>query len=210
MTDNVKKALILGALAGPIFWSLVIGQALTREGFDLSHHPLSLLAVGERGWIQTMNFILVGLAAAAGAYGLSRSEGSTALLWALGAYALGMLMAAAFPSPPAMNFPLGSVESPIMSTRAKLHGAGFGIAHIGIICATLILAFRYRRRGRKALSLISFAAALVTPIVIVSGFASETWRGACFFGAGVITLGWLMLMCLDHLSHAAEDRPRNA
>ena len=47
-------------------------QAFTREGFDLRRHPLSLLSLGELGWIQIGNFVVAGLLVVAFAVGLRR------------------------------------------------------------------------------------------------------------------------------------------
>ena len=38
-----------------------LAQALTRDGFDLTRHPWSLLTNGDLGWIQITNFVLTGL-----------------------------------------------------------------------------------------------------------------------------------------------------
>jgi hypothetical protein len=48
-------------LAGPLFVIVVAVQILTREGFDLSRHPISLLSVGDLGWIQMANFVIAGI-----------------------------------------------------------------------------------------------------------------------------------------------------
>ena len=37
-------------------------QAFTRDGFDLRRHPISLLSLGEFGWIQVANFVVCGAA----------------------------------------------------------------------------------------------------------------------------------------------------
>jgi hypothetical protein len=41
----------------------MVGLARTRirDGFDLTHHDLSLLANGPYGWIQSANFLLTAL-----------------------------------------------------------------------------------------------------------------------------------------------------
>ena len=44
--------LLCGAAAGPIFTAVVLVQVLTRDGFDLSHQPLSLLSLGVLGLSQ--------------------------------------------------------------------------------------------------------------------------------------------------------------
>lgn len=198
MTDRERKALVLGAIAGPFFCAVVVAQALIRDGFELTHHPLSLLAVGEGGWVQTANFVLAGLAVAAGGIGLSRRAGRPSLAWLLAIYGLGFIVAAAFPSPPSMNFPPGSVTPTTMSTSAQLHGLGFAMAQLSILGAMLVIAVAFWR-SEKGWSLLSLAIAIITPMLIVSGFASETWRGLCFFSTATLTLGWLTLVCLKHL-----------
>ena len=47
-----------GIAAGPLYILVGLGQILTREGFDMRRHPLSLLSNGELGWIQIANFLL--------------------------------------------------------------------------------------------------------------------------------------------------------
>jgi Protein of unknown function (DUF998) len=53
-TTNVLLACRL--MAGPLFVGVAVGQVLLRDGFDLTRHPLSLLSLGELGWIQVTNF----------------------------------------------------------------------------------------------------------------------------------------------------------
>ena len=65
-----------GILAGP--FDLAVGpiQARLREGFDPARHPLSVLAVGPGGWIQTANFVITGLLVIAAALGFGRAPAS--------------------------------------------------------------------------------------------------------------------------------------
>ena len=49
-----------GAVAGPLYVGVALAQALTRQGFDLTRHPWSVLANGELGWIQVTNLIVTG------------------------------------------------------------------------------------------------------------------------------------------------------
>ena len=37
-------------------------RALARDGHDFSYHPISLLALGDHGWIQVASFLLCGAA----------------------------------------------------------------------------------------------------------------------------------------------------
>jgi hypothetical membrane protein len=66
-----RGALFAGVLAGPLFVTTALVQILTRDGFDLTRHPISLLANGEYGWVQSANFIVAGLLSLLFAYGVA-------------------------------------------------------------------------------------------------------------------------------------------
>jgi hypothetical protein len=68
--ERVTKSLLgYGVTAGPVYVTVALVQASTRDGFDLSRHPWSMLANGEHGWIQVTNFALTGLTVIAFAVG---------------------------------------------------------------------------------------------------------------------------------------------
>jgi Protein of unknown function (DUF998) len=71
-TKRTRALLACGVVAGPLFLAVALLQALTRDGFDLGRHPLSLLSLGELGWIQITNFVVAGLLSVAFAVGLRR------------------------------------------------------------------------------------------------------------------------------------------
>jgi hypothetical protein len=55
-----------GALAAPLWVGASLAQVATREGFDLTRHPLSALSNGELGWLQITNFVVAGVLLLAG------------------------------------------------------------------------------------------------------------------------------------------------
>src|ERR1700737_5467776 len=61
-----------GVLAGPVFTVVAVIEMLTRSGFDLRRHDLSLLSNGSLGWSQISNFILAGVLTSAAAQGMRR------------------------------------------------------------------------------------------------------------------------------------------
>src|SRR4029453_19382486 len=68
-TVATPTLLACGVVAGPLY---VVGArplVPAREGFDLRRHPLSLLSLGDLGWIQIANFTVSGLLAIAFAGG---------------------------------------------------------------------------------------------------------------------------------------------
>jgi hypothetical protein len=47
-------------LAGPLYVTVSLAQAATRDGFDLTRHAWSPLANGPHGWIQITDLVLAG------------------------------------------------------------------------------------------------------------------------------------------------------
>jgi hypothetical membrane protein len=55
-------------------WLVVsLVQAFTRPGFNLRRHAISMLSLGDLGWIQVTNFVLTGLLSIALAIGMRRA-----------------------------------------------------------------------------------------------------------------------------------------
>src|SRR5687768_786022 len=101
-----RRLLMCGVLAGPIYLVAGVAQGLLREGFSFARHPLSVLANGPLGWIQTANFLICGLLVIAAAVGIGRvlGKGSRGLTVALMGYGAGMIAASIFPADPVDGF----------------------------------------------------------------------------------------------------------
>src|SRR5690554_3530967 len=87
-----------GVVAGPFY--LVSGTvlALVSDGFELSRDALSLLLLGDLGWLHSLNLVLSGLMTLAAAIGLWRSPGQPrAVAILVGLYAAGLLVLPLFP-----------------------------------------------------------------------------------------------------------------
>ncbi|WP_222710519.1 DUF998 domain-containing protein [Quadrisphaera setariae] len=115
-----------GVVAGPFYVVVGLVLALTRPGFELSHHALSLLVLGEHGWLQRTNLVLTGLmvlAAAAGAARALRDGRGLAIATATAVYGLALLASAAALPDPAAGFPPGSAtaSTSAISTHGLLH-----------------------------------------------------------------------------------------
>ena len=72
MSKSTRLLLIGGIVAAPLFIVLWAVQAFTREGFRPTFHPLSLLSLGDGGWVQVANFVTCGALFIVGAAGLRR------------------------------------------------------------------------------------------------------------------------------------------
>src|SRR4051794_18961677 len=122
---DTQSLLRCGVWAGPFYLAVGLIQARFREGFDLGRHPLSVLANGPGGWIQTANFVITGLMVIAAAVGFSRVLGpkSRAATWFLGAFGAAMIMAAMCTADPIDGFPPGTPQGfpTSISTTGMLH-----------------------------------------------------------------------------------------
>src|SRR5215218_3475983 len=76
-----KALLVCGAIAGPLFVVGFLFIGATRANYDLLRHPVSSLALGDYGWVQSANFVVTGLLTLALSVGLQRAlrlgKGST-------------------------------------------------------------------------------------------------------------------------------------
>ncbi|WP_432887698.1 DUF998 domain-containing protein [Kribbella sp. CA-245084] len=200
---STRALLTGGAIAGPLYVAVWLVQAFTREGFDITRHPASLLANGGPGWIQTANFIVSGLLSIAGAVGLRRTISGRGRVWGpwlVGAYGVGLLLAAGFPADPAAGFPVGTpADYAEISARGMGHFVAGGIGFSGLIAGCLVIAAHYRSIGRRAFARFS----AVTGILFFGAFAGLS-AGAgsrptiiAFDIAVVLGWTWLAAVCLD-------------
>src|ERR1700754_1219670 len=73
-TAAITRSLLgYGVLAGPFYLVVGLAQALTRSGYAITRHDLSLLANGPLGWIQIADFVLSGLMTVAAGVGMRRA-----------------------------------------------------------------------------------------------------------------------------------------
>src|SRR5829696_3825710 len=140
-----RGALFAGVLAGPLFVTTALLQILTRDGFDLTRHPISLLANGEYGWVQSANFIVAGLLSLLFAYGvaphLRGGRGAVAGPVLFTVYGVGLITGGVFKADPAMGFPAGAPAGypEQISTSSLIHAfapqlasrAGGGLPRLG-------------------------------------------------------------------------------
>jgi len=197
-----RSLLRCGVVAGSFYLAVGLAQALLREGFDLARHPLSLLANGPGGWIQTANFLLTGGMVLAAAVGFRRvlGRGSLGVTILLGGYGLAMIAAAAFPADPVDGFPPGTPEGfpTTISTTGLLHFAAGALAFALLGFSCLFAAWTMRRRGRSALALFS----LLSGLAVLFGFFGGMMVPVGILGIwGAVVVGWAWLAVVSlHLS----------
>ncbi|MER5628162.1 DUF998 domain-containing protein [Streptosporangium sp. NPDC002544] len=159
--------LLAGALAGPVFFTSVTVQMLTREGFDITRHPISQLSTGDLGWIQIATFVLAGLGGLALAGGVRRTVtegiGRRALPILVGIFGAGMIAAGVFTMDPENGFPAGTPDGPVaqMSWHGITHSAAAAVSFTALAIAAIVLVVRCARHRAVPAAIGNGAAALV-------------------------------------------------
>ncbi len=201
-----------GVLVGPLYLAVGIVQGLVREGFDFGRHPLSVLANGTGGWIQTTNFAVCGIMVVASAVGIARALRPSGRVGScmLGCYGAGMIVAAGFPMDPVDGFPSGTPLGPptAVSTSGVVHFAAGSLGFLALGVSCLALAFVLRRRRDSQMALLS----LLSGMAVLGGFFGPFVVPGLSFGmAGIwfaVVVGWAWLAVLSlHLSDARRGSP---
>ena len=172
-TATTRGLLTCGVIAGPLFVATAIAQILTRDGFDLRRHPLSLLSVGEHGWIQVTNFILAGILSILFSMGMARvltdGPGSRWGPRFCALFGIGLVIGGIFTADPALGFPVGAPEGypPHLTSHAIVHAFAPPLAFLSLIGGLLVIARRFAAEGLRRTAVVSRIAAAVCLVLSV-------------------------------------------
>jgi hypothetical protein len=194
-----------GVLAGPFYLAVGLGQALLREGFDLARHPLSVLANGPFGWIQTANFLLTGAMVVAAALGTRRVLGPTSrgVTWTLAGFGGAMIVAAVFPADPVDGFPPGTPEGfpTSISTTGLTHFIAGALGFTFLAVGGLFAAWTMWRRRHPALAGLSLLSGLSVAVGFFGGMVLPFGILGIWFA---VVVGWVWLSVMSiRLQHLA-------
>ncbi|MEU9609055.1 DUF998 domain-containing protein [Streptomyces sp. NPDC048057] len=175
-----RALLAAGAVAAPLWAVVSLAQAATRDGYDLTRHPLSMLSNGSLGWLQIANFVVAGVLTVLGATGLrrvmrGRAGGTWAprLMWVNGVCTV---LAGVFVVDPGDGFagtPAGPPES--LSGASYGHLAAGSLSFVALIAANFVLARHFSRAGERGPAVASRIAA--TALVLGNGWAMTGGTG---------------------------------
>jgi len=198
-----RALLVCGIVAGPIYVVVGVVEMLTRAGFDLRRHSLSLLSNGDLGWVNMTLFVATGVLLIAGAIGIRRAlHGGRGGTWApllLGVYGLGLIGAGLFTADPALGFPPGTpADANAVSWHGLLHFVCGGIGFIALIAACFVFARRFAAFGQKGWAWYS----VVTGVMFFAAFfgiAAGSGQGEAtvaivnvvFFIAAALVWAWV-------------------
>jgi hypothetical protein len=209
-TTRVTRALLAcGVVGGPLFIVAGLIQAFTRPGFDLRRHALSMLSLGDLGWIQIANFELTGVLIVGLAVGMRRAlHPGPAGTWGpplMAAYGVGFLVAGVFRIDPALGFPPGAPEGFTgFSWHADVHFLGFTVAFVSLIAACFVFARRFAGMGEGGWALYSLVSGALALVLIVIGMVNLVPASESFAVMGLVTAGWIAAISVRLLGERAS------
>jgi len=191
-----KVLLVLGA-AGPVLF-LVVSTLLgfLDPGFDMMTEPVSALAWGPLGWVQTANFYVLGAATIAFAVGLYRDlegRGRMGAAILLSISALALIVAGIF-----KGTPPGAEPTP----SGMIHGMAFFWTFIPLPTAFALAALRLKvERGWGAHAVYSAAMpSVVFGLVVIYGVLGSDPGDPLFPVGGILNrvlialaFGWVTI-----------------
>lgn len=206
-SDHMTQYLLAaGITAAALFFLVATVESLVRPGFNISKHAISMLSLGERGWVMVATFIASGALTMLFAAGVWRATGYWAAPLLLGVYGLGLVMAGIFSAPAGSGFPPGTPEDmqPVMNTSAVLHSVAFMLAFGSVIVACFVLAISFWTTGSISLALFCAAAGVAMPVLVVLGMRSTMATGLAFYFAAMVA--WLVVAVIGFkiLLHGAS------
>jgi hypothetical protein len=187
-----RRLLTCGVIAGPLFIIVALLQALVRDGFDVARHPVSMLALGDAGWIQIANFVITGALFVACAAGMRRAlHPGRAGTWGpvlIGLFGVSLIGGGVFMSDPALGFPPGTPDGPpaVLSVQGILHGIAFAMGMLSLIAAFFVFARRFAAANDRGWSAYSIGSGVTFVVLFIAGMATGDFR---ILGIAII-VGW--------------------
>jgi hypothetical protein len=203
-------------VAGPLFIMVGFIQAFTRAGFVLSDHPLSLLSLGDLGWIQISNFVAAGLLFVASAVGMRRAlQPGPGATWGprlVGVFGVSLIAGGVFVTDPAFGFPPGTPAGAPqqISWHGLVHGVAPVVGFLSLIVACFVFARRFaafKQRGWAAYSAATGVVVLALSVWPSLGGNPEGRFGPMWV-AMVLGFVWASVIALRLMTERADGRRR--
>ncbi|MGI5272372.1 DUF998 domain-containing protein [Nonomuraea sp. CA-218870] len=201
---SARLPLAFGPFAAALFIAVATVEAVSRPAFDLTRHAISMLSLGDRGWLMAATFVISGIAVIALAIGLRGARAGRAVTVAgpilIGVFGAGLVLAGIFPAPAGLGFPEGTPLDlqPVMTTTAIMHAVAFNLAFGSLIAATFVFGRAYGREHSRLWQAASIATGVALPVLIVSGMAVLIPTGVAFYAAAILAWLWLAAIALEH------------
>lgn len=200
---TARSRLMAGLMVGPLFIGLSIVLGLASRDFDFTRHEVSLLLIGDLGWLQVANFILNGLLAVVSALGMRRvvryGRGATWGPILIAAYGVLLVVASVFHPDPHHGFPANAPTGMVVppTPNAGIHSLAFSLLALAIVANGVVFARRYwsTRRGWATYSVANSVVILVL-VTVGSSLLVSGQGGLPLLGVAIAISSWVSLIAL--------------
>ena len=207
MSNVARRNLIrCGAVAGPLFILTVLIQDYTRPGFDPRAHVLSLLSLGDWGWVQMANFVLTGalnVLFAIALWGLRASgESGTAGTIFIFAYGVLLVIVGFVVTDPSGGFPPGVPPLHGPSGHGVVHALGGLFAFVSLGAALIAFGVRALRKNHRGWGAYLFGSGVALLLLFFGSFSDQAltarltrlavlvgWTGASMIAIRLLVVG---------------------
>lgn len=188
-----RTLLLCGAVAGPLFLLTVLIQDYTRPDFNPRLQGLSLLSLGDWGWVQIVNFVLAGVLNLLYAWGLRRRlHPGRAGTWGpllIGAYGLGLVTVGVFRTDPADGFPPGVVAPAHPSGHGAIHALVAGFTFLALSAALAVFVRFFLARKERWWACYCLASTVLMLVIFFGGINNTVLFARALRLAALI--GWM-------------------
>ncbi|MCO1339914.1 hypothetical protein BJH93_13615 [Kocuria polaris] len=167
-------AFVVGAVGAVLFVVVFLIDGLTRPGYSPVRQPVSALALGGRGWIQTANFLVCGAAVTVGGVAVVLA-GQYVLGSLLAVFGLGLVASGLFRMDPMRGYPPGTPDTdPAEFSRLhQLHDHAGTVVFFSLPVTAVVGVFVMPGLVWKVLTV-----AVVIALVIALSAFSRAWESA--------------------------------
>jgi hypothetical protein len=208
----LRLLLSCGAIGPLLFIIVFLIEGATRADYNPLRYPVSSLSIGNLGWIQATNFLVVGLLLFAFALGLRRAlRGSKGGVWGpllIGLAGIGLFGAGIFTTDPIYGYP---PDAPLIlaqySVHGNLHNLFSALLFVGLPAACFVFCRRFVTLGERGWALYSILSGLAMLVTFVLAGIGFTQNPSLVNFAGVfqrlsiaIGLIWIALLAFQLMS----------
>lgn len=197
--------LLVGVAAAVTFLAVLLVEGALRPGYDPIYHTGSELELGERGWIQRANFLVMGAGVFAFAVGVHRTVDSTIGAVLLGVFGVGLVVAGVFAPDPVRGYPPGAPidRDADLTWQAQIHDVSGPIMFLALFGACIVVAGQLRGGWRLYTILTAVAGSIMTVWTAVAYQKDAANTGLVQRGLLVVYWSWIGALGI----HLATDPP---
>lgn len=203
---TTQALLLAGVGASVVFVVVLLVEGALRPGYRPMYHTGSELELGDRGWIQRANFVLMASGVFAFSVGVDRSLGATAGTGLLVVFGLGMAVAGVFVPDAVRGYPPGAPSEPSAKPtwQHQVHGiVGGPIAFFALCGACLALSGQLHGAWRSYTLLTAGTGLGMTIWTALAYQKDADHTGVIQRGLIVVYWAWIVALGL----HLAMDLP---